>query len=121
MSPSGSSNKYATSRGVYTANRGKGCGHSVNRFRMLHGPGVGREPGLSFGLYDRGSIPGRGWDFFSSSPLPDLGPTQPPIQCVPEVKQPGREADHSPPSSSEFKNAWSYTSTPIRLHGVVLS
>jgi hypothetical protein len=31
------------------------------------------------------------------------------------------EADHSPPSSAEVKNAWSYTSTPpVRLHGVVL-
>jgi hypothetical protein len=40
----------------------------------------------------------------------------------PEIKQPGPEADHSPPSSVEVKNAWSYTSTPpIRLHGVVLS
>jgi hypothetical protein len=28
------------------------------------------------------------------------------------VKRPGREADHSPPSIAEFKNAWSYTSTP---------
>jgi hypothetical protein len=38
------------------------------------------------------------------------------------VKRPGREADHSPPSSAEVKNAWNYTSTPpIRLHGVVLS
>jgi hypothetical protein len=25
---------------------------------------------------------------------------------------PGDEADHSPPSSAEIKNAWSYTSTP---------
>jgi hypothetical protein len=40
----------------------------------------------------------------------------------PGVKRPGREADHSPPSSAEVKNEWSYTSTPpIRLHGVVLS
>jgi hypothetical protein len=31
------------------------------------------------------------------------------------VKQPGREADHSPPSSAEVKNAWSYTSTPQYL------
>jgi hypothetical protein len=39
-----------------------------------------------------------------------------------EVKQPACEADHSPPSSAEVKNAWSYTSTPpIRLHGVGLS
>jgi hypothetical protein len=38
------------------------------------------------------------------------------------VKRPGREADHSPPSSAEVKNAWHYTSTtPIRLHSVVLS
>jgi hypothetical protein len=46
-----------------------------------------------------------------------LGPTQPSIQWVPgalslEVKWPRREADHSPPSSAEVKNAWSYTSTP---------
>jgi hypothetical protein len=40
----------------------------------------------------------------------------------PGVKWPGREADHSRPSSAEVKNAWSYTSTlPIRFHGVVLS
>jgi hypothetical protein len=55
-----------------------------------------------------------------------LGSTQPPTQWVPEalslrVKRRGREADHSPPSSAEVQNAWSYTSTPpIRLHGVVL-
>jgi hypothetical protein len=35
---------------------------------------------------------------------------------------PGREAEHSPPSSAEVKNAWSYISTPsIRFRGVVLS
>jgi hypothetical protein len=38
------------------------------------------------------------------------------------VRRPRCEADHLPPSSVEFKNAWSYTSTPpLRLHGVVLS
>jgi hypothetical protein len=31
---------------------------------------------------------------------------------TPEIKRPGREADHSPPSGSEVKDAWSYTSTP---------
>jgi hypothetical protein len=32
-------------------------------------------------------------------------------------KWPGREADHSPRSSAEVKNAWRYTSTPsLRLH-----
>jgi hypothetical protein len=30
----------------------------------------------------------------------------------PEVKRPGREADHSLPFSAEVKNAWSYISTP---------
>jgi hypothetical protein len=33
----------------------------------------------------------------------------------PEEKQPRHEADHSPPSSAEVKNAWSYTSTPSIL------
>jgi hypothetical protein len=28
------------------------------------------------------------------------------------IKREEREADHPPPSSAEFKNAWSYTSTP---------
>jgi hypothetical protein len=36
-------------------------------------------------------------------------------------KQPGHEADHSPPSSANVKNSWSYNSTaPICLHGMVL-
>jgi hypothetical protein len=34
------------------------------------------------------------------------------------AEQPGREVNHSPPSSAEVKNEWSHTSTPIRLHGV---
>jgi hypothetical protein len=40
---------------------------------------------------------------------------------TPGVKRPGREADHSPPASTEV-NAWNYISTPSTLlHGVVLS
>jgi hypothetical protein len=41
----------------------------------------------------------------------------------PGVKRPGREADHSPPSSAEVKNAWCYTSTPntSSWHGASLS
>jgi hypothetical protein len=39
-----------------------------------------------------------------------------------EVKQSLLEAGHSPPSSAEVKNAWSYTSTPpVSLRSVVLS
>jgi hypothetical protein len=53
----------------------------------------------------------------ATSSRPALGPAKTSIQWVPaivtpEVKRPPREADHSPPPSSEVKNAWSYTSTP---------
>jgi hypothetical protein len=52
---------------------------------------------------------------------------QPPIYLVtgtlsPGIKRPWHEADHSPESSAEVKNAWSYAATPsTRLHDVVLS
>jgi hypothetical protein len=53
---------------------------------------------------------------FVTASRPDLDPTQHPVQWVtwapsPEVKWSGREYGHSPPSSAEVKNAWSYTST----------
>jgi len=35
-----------------------------------------------------------------------------PEALTPELKWPGHEADHAPPSGAEVKNAWSYTSTP---------
>jgi len=68
----------------------------------------------------RGAVPGRDWEYFlfaTDVPRPALGPNQPPIQWVPgalslRVKRPGSEADHSPPSSAEVKNAWSYTFNP---------
>jgi hypothetical protein len=50
---------------------------------------------------------------FSITSTPSLGPTQPPIQGVPGVKQQGRKADHSPPSSAEVKNG---RATPPFLH-----
>jgi hypothetical protein len=64
---------------------------------------------------------------FTTASRTALGPTQPPLHWVLGalslgIKGPGREADHSSPSSAEVNNAWSYTSTPpLRLHGVVLS
>jgi hypothetical protein len=57
----------------------------------------------------QGSIPGGCWEFFSSPPRPErLGahPASYPMgtrASFPGVKQPGREADHSPPSSAEVK------------------
>jgi hypothetical protein len=61
---------------------------------------------------------GRGKIFLlSTSSRPVLGLTQPPIQWVsgtlsPGVKRLGREADHSPPTSTEVKNKCIYTPTP---------
>jgi hypothetical protein len=49
---------------------------------------------------------------FSKSSRPALGSTQPPIQWVPGVKRPRREADHSPPTSAQVKKMWIYTSAP---------
>jgi hypothetical protein len=64
---------------------------------------------------------------FTTASRTALGPTQPPIQWLPgalslEVKRPGRETDHSPPSSAEVKECVElYFHSPIRLHGVVHS
>jgi hypothetical protein len=66
-----------------------------------------------------GSIPGGGLGiflFFTASRTAPR-PTHPPIQWAPGtlssvIKRPGREADHSPPSSAEIKHAWRYTSSP---------
>ena len=54
---------------------------------------------------------------FSKTVHTGLGPIQPPSQWLSEFTRLGHEADHSPPTSAEVKNQWSYTSTsPIRLH-----
>jgi hypothetical protein len=76
---------------------------------------------LGYGLDIRGSrvrFPAvAGNIFLTTASRTALGPTQPPIQWFSEVlslevKRPGRETYHLPPSSAEVKNAWSYTSTP---------
>jgi hypothetical protein len=84
---------------------------------------------LSYGLNDWGfdSRQGLGIFLLTTASRQALGPTQPPTQLVSGavslgVKRPGREADHSSPSSVEVKNMWSCTSSPpTRLQGVVLS
>jgi hypothetical protein len=64
-----------------------------------------------YGPGDRGSFPGRSKIIFplTSVSRPALRPTQPPVQWVqgsfPRGKaRPGRDADHSSPSSAEVKN-----------------
>jgi hypothetical protein len=60
-------------------------------------------------------LPSR-WKKFSKFRACVFLTTQTRIQCVPGllstgIKRPGREANHSPPSSAEVKNAWGHTST----------
>jgi hypothetical protein len=47
---------------------------------------------------------GAGNFLFDTASTPALGPTQSPIQLEPGATFPGGEADHSPPSSGEFKD-----------------
>jgi hypothetical protein len=78
---------------------------------------------------DQGSIPGVGWEFFSSTPCPNRLWDPPSFQSngygggsLTGIKRPGREADHSPPSKGEVKECLElYFHSPIRLHCVVLS
>jgi hypothetical protein len=75
---------------------------------------VGIVTGLragQLGFYD--SWQALGIFLFATVFTPGLGRNQPPIQWVPGapfvgLKRPGREAEHSPPFSAEFKSAWSY-------------
>jgi hypothetical protein len=84
---------------------------------------------MSYGLEDRGSIPGREkrFSFFFTASRSALRPIQPPIQWVQGthslgVKRPGREADHSPPSNAEGQEKVDlYIHSPTRLHDVVLN
>jgi hypothetical protein len=64
--------------------------------------------GWTIGVLEFNSRRGLETFLFATASRTALGPTQPPIQWVPGdlslgVKRPGREADHSPPSSAEVK------------------
>jgi hypothetical protein len=71
-----------------------------------------------YGLDGRGSFSGRDKRFsLLHNARPALGPTHPPIHWVPGalspgLKRPEREADHSLPSSAEFKNSAAITPLP---------
>jgi hypothetical protein len=86
--------------------------------RAALGPGYLCSVALGYGLDDRGfeSREGLGIFLFTTAFRMALGTTQPPIQCVlgslsVGIKGQRREADHSPLSSAEVKNAW-------KSHGV---
>jgi hypothetical protein len=75
-----------------------------------------------YALESRCSIPGRGKIFlFSIASRLTLRPTKPSVQWVwealtPGVERPGREADHSRPSSAEFRNGAVIPPLPICFH-----
>jgi hypothetical protein len=83
--------------------------------------------GWTIGVLGFDSRRGLGIFLFTTASRTALGLTRPPIQWVPgvlslRVKQPGREANHSPPSNAEVKVCVElYFYSPIRLRGVVLS
>jgi hypothetical protein len=89
------------------------CSHIAKRSQLS---GIA----LAYGLDYRGFESRQELEIFlftTAASRPALGPTQPPIQWVAGIlslglKRPHRETHHSPPSSAEVKNAWSYTSTP---------
>jgi hypothetical protein len=97
--------------------------HLTERNRLTHLPAfwryqsnLGWATGWTIGVLGFDSLRGLGIFLFTTASRTAQRPTQPPIQWVPgplslEVKRSGRESDHSPPSSAEVKNAWSYTST----------
>jgi hypothetical protein len=81
---------------------------------------------LGYGLDDRRSrvrFPAGAGNFYLHHRLQNGSGAQPASYPIgTRGSFPGGKAVHSPPSSAEVKNAWSYTSTlPIGLPGVVLS
>jgi hypothetical protein len=79
----------------------------VNTFNYLGG-NISWATGWTIGVLGFDSRRGLGIFLLTTASRTALRSTQPPIQWVPGalalgVKRPGREADHSPPSSAEVK------------------
>lgn len=81
--------------------------------------------GYATGCVAQGSNPGKGELFFFSAKglyrLSDL-PSLVLNVCrysFPVINRPGRDVDHSSPTSAKVKSKWIYTFTPpIRFHGM---
>jgi hypothetical protein len=85
---------------------------TVPSLKRSRGSSVGIA--TAYGLDGWGSIPGRGKRFFSTASKQALG--------LPlGINRPGREADHSPPSTAEVKNGRAITHSPISLLVVMLN
>jgi hypothetical protein len=88
---------------------------------------VGIVTRLQAGQSGFNSWQGLGIFLFATMSRLAQGPTHSPVQWVlgflsVRIKWLECEGDHSPPSSTEVMNLWSYTSTPpISFHGMVLS
>jgi hypothetical protein len=118
-----------------TVGRAVGNGYKFLMLKINHGKGTASDSSvgiaLGYGLDDRGSrvpFPAVAGNFSLHHSVQNGSGAHPASYPMSargfslRVKRPGREADHSPLSSAEVKNEWSYTSTPPkRPHGVVLS
>jgi hypothetical protein len=93
------------------------CEHCFSRIsQYCHSLKIKKSRDSSVGIATRLRAGRSGFDsrrgvrifLFTTASITALGPTQPPIRCVPgalslRVRRPGREADHSHPSSAEVK------------------
>jgi hypothetical protein len=83
--------------------------HILQTMKGLHSSvGIVTDYGLDYRMIGFYSRRGLGIFLFTTMSIPALGLTQPPIQQISGVptlwvNRPGREADHSPPSSADVK------------------
>jgi hypothetical protein len=78
----------------------------IKSYKHACGPGSSVGIATGYGLDGLG-IESRWGRDFSHTSRPALGPTQPPPMgtgYLPDVKRPGRGADHPPPPSAEVEN-----------------